>query len=213
MRQRIVDRLKEASRLSAVRRRALARPEGAARRHRDLDDRRVLPVAAARVPARGRRRSRLRPRRRHRGAAADRRVARSGAADLPRHRARRRRRGAGVRAARRAAAARRLAALLDRRLVAPQALRRFLRSGPRDLTAAAACRAAADAAARRSSPASAAASTLFLNDGPVPPSAVRDAGGRHRARWCDRRSRRPLDAARRTGGVPRAGRSAARATS
>jgi len=36
-----------------------------------------------------------------------------------------------------------IAALLDRRLVAPQALRRFLRSGPRDLTAAAACQAAA----------------------------------------------------------------------
>jgi len=36
-----------------------------------------------------------------------------------------------------------IAALLDRRLVAPQALRRFLERGPRDLTAAAACRAAA----------------------------------------------------------------------
>ncbi len=36
-----------------------------------------------------------------------------------------------------------IAALLDRRLVAPQALRRFLHTGPRDLTAATACRAAA----------------------------------------------------------------------
>ncbi len=35
-----------------------------------------------------------------------------------------------------------IAALLDRRLVAPQALRRYLERGPRDLTAAAACRAA-----------------------------------------------------------------------
>ena len=73
----------------------------------DLDHRRVLPVAAARVSARSRRRSRLRPRGRHRGAAAGRRVARSGAPDLPRRRARRRRCGAGVRAARRAAAAQR----------------------------------------------------------------------------------------------------------
>ena len=81
--------------------------QGAPRRHRHLDHRRLLPVAAARVSARGRRRSRLRPRRRHRGAAPDRRVARSGAPHLPRPRARRRRRGAGVRAARRAAAAQR----------------------------------------------------------------------------------------------------------
>ncbi len=36
-----------------------------------------------------------------------------------------------------------IAALLDRRLVAPQALRRYLARGPRDLTAAAACRSAA----------------------------------------------------------------------
>jgi ATP-dependent helicase/nuclease subunit A len=36
-----------------------------------------------------------------------------------------------------------IAALLDRRLIAPHALRRFLHAGPRDLTAAAACRAAA----------------------------------------------------------------------
>jgi hypothetical protein len=36
-----------------------------------------------------------------------------------------------------------LASLLDRRLVAPHALRRFLQTGPRDLTAASACEAAA----------------------------------------------------------------------
>jgi ATP-dependent helicase/nuclease subunit A len=36
-----------------------------------------------------------------------------------------------------------IAALLDRRLVAPHALRRFLQKGPRDLTAATACQAAA----------------------------------------------------------------------
>ena len=107
MRERIIERLREASRLSPIDLRALARSQGSPRRHRDLDDRRVLPVAAARVSARGRRRSRLRARRRHRGAAPDRRVARSGAPHLPRRRARRRGRRAGVRAARRATSSRR----------------------------------------------------------------------------------------------------------
>ena len=60
MRQRIIERLKEASRLVAARCGAVARPRRSARRHRHLDDRRVLPVAAARVSARGRRRSRVR---------------------------------------------------------------------------------------------------------------------------------------------------------
>ena len=161
----------------AVRRRAVARPEGAARRHRDLDDRRVLPVAAARVSARSRRRSRLRPRRRHRGAAARstnrsiRRCASAAAvarddddvalvfAQLGERRLR-----AG------------LAALLDRRLVAPQALRRYPANGPRDLTAAAACRAAADAAARRLRRRPRRRCDAFLDDGPRPSSAVRDAG-------------------------------------
>ena len=46
---------------------AVARAARTPRRHRHLDDRRVLPVAAARVSARSRRRSRLRPGRRHRG--------------------------------------------------------------------------------------------------------------------------------------------------
>ena len=41
-----------------------------------------------------------------------------------------------------------LTALLDRRLVAPQALRRYLSSGPRDLTASEVCRRSADAPAR-----------------------------------------------------------------
>ena len=58
MRQRIIDRLKEASRLSefdAARWRDLKERLGDIA---DLDDRRVLPLAAARVSARGRRRSR-----------------------------------------------------------------------------------------------------------------------------------------------------------
>ena len=107
MRQRIVERLKEASRLSEL----------DAARWRDLKERlgdiaistidAFCLVAAARVSARGRRRPRLRARRRHRGAAAGRRVARSPRADLPRPRERRRRCGAGVRAAGRAPAARR----------------------------------------------------------------------------------------------------------
>jgi len=59
-----------------------------------------------------------------------------------------------------------IAALLDRRLVAPQALRRFLASGPRDLTAASACRAAA---ARLADVFTGVRDGLdvFLSDGPV----------------------------------------------
>ena len=89
MRQRIVDRLKEASRLS----------EFDAARWRDLKERlgdiavstidafclsllREFPLEADVDPG-------LRSRGQHRGAAAGRRVARSGAAHLPRHRARR----------------------------------------------------------------------------------------------------------------------------
>ena len=60
---------------------ALDRAARSPRRHRDQHHRRVLPVAAARVSARGGPRSRLRPGRRDRGAAADRGVARSVAAD------------------------------------------------------------------------------------------------------------------------------------
>ena len=58
-----------------------------------------------------------------------------------------------------------IAALLDRRLVAPHALRRFLQSGPRNLTAAVAC----DAAAVRLRDIFASARDGldgFLNDGP-----------------------------------------------
>jgi ATP-dependent helicase/nuclease subunit A len=59
-----------------------------------------------------------------------------------------------------------LGALLDRRLVAPQALRRYLARGPRDLTAAAACR----SAARRLRDVLVSARDgldVFLNDGPT----------------------------------------------
>jgi ATP-dependent helicase/nuclease subunit A len=59
-----------------------------------------------------------------------------------------------------------IAALLDRRLVAPHALRRFLASGPRDLTAAGACRAAA---ARLADVLTGVRDGLqvFFNDGPI----------------------------------------------
>ena len=59
-----------------------------------------------------------------------------------------------------------IAALLDRRLVAPHALRRFLQKGPRDLTAATACEAAA---ARLCEVMGGVRDGLgaFLNDGPV----------------------------------------------
>src|SRR5262245_6485236 len=59
-----------------------------------------------------------------------------------------------------------IAALLDRRLVAPQALRRFLQTGPKDLTAAKACEAAT---ARLTEIFAAARDGIdgFLNDGPV----------------------------------------------
>ena len=82
MRARIVERLREASRLSAARPRAVARSEGSCRRHCHLHDRRLLPVAAARVSARGRRRSWIRAGRRDRRASPDWRVARSVAAHL-----------------------------------------------------------------------------------------------------------------------------------
>ena len=59
-----------------------------------------------------------------------------------------------------------MAALLDRRLVAPQALRRFLRTGPRDLTAALACRSAAERLAAIFAGVRDGVD-LFLNDGPM----------------------------------------------
>jgi ATP-dependent helicase/nuclease subunit A len=59
-----------------------------------------------------------------------------------------------------------IAALLDRRLVAPHALRRFLQKGPRDLTAATACEAAA-ARLRDVFGGVRDGIDVFLNDGPV----------------------------------------------
>src|SRR5262245_26722478 len=59
-----------------------------------------------------------------------------------------------------------MAALLDRRLIAPQALRRFLRTGPRDLTAAIACRSAAERLAAIFAGVRDGVD-VFLNDGPM----------------------------------------------
>src|SRR5438093_4498172 len=59
-----------------------------------------------------------------------------------------------------------IAALLDRRLVAPQALRRYLENGPRDLTAAVACRRAA-ARLREIFAGIQGGLDPFLQDGPV----------------------------------------------
>src|SRR5205814_1293592 len=59
-----------------------------------------------------------------------------------------------------------IAALLDRRLVAPQALRRYLENGPRDLTAAVACHRAAERLRGLFTDAGAGIQ-LFLDDGPV----------------------------------------------
>ena len=59
-----------------------------------------------------------------------------------------------------------IAALLDRRLVAPQALRRYLENGPRDLTAAVACRRAAERLRGLFTDVGASIH-LFLDDGPV----------------------------------------------
>ncbi len=59
-----------------------------------------------------------------------------------------------------------IAALLDRRLVAPHALRRFLQKGPRDLTAAGACESAAAAFRTLFEDARGGLET-FLNDGPI----------------------------------------------
>ena len=58
-----------------------------------------------------------------------------------------------------------IAALLDRRLVAPRALRRFLQKGPRDLTAATACEAAA-ARLREIFTSVCGGLDAFLDDGP-----------------------------------------------
>ena len=105
MRARIVAELTRMARARADPGRRL---EGAARpaeRDRHQHHRRVLPVAARRVPARGRRRPRLQRGRRNRDAAAGRRGARPRAAHRPGAERPRRRRRAAVRPARRGPAA------------------------------------------------------------------------------------------------------------
>ena len=202
MRQRIVDRLKEAGRAVAGGRGAVARAARPPGRHRHLDDRRVLSVAAPRVPARGRHRSRLRHRRRHRGAAAGRRVAGPGAPDLPRRRAPRTTTwrwcsrswasgGCGPGSP----------ALLDRRLVAPQALRRYSRAGRATSTAAVACRSRGERL-RACLDGVPGGLDAFLDDGPARPAAVRDAR-RRPARLVRRDRRCRARHAARPGGVPR----------
>ena len=100
MRERIIRELRRAGRAVDVRSRALDRDPRSPRRHPDQHHRRVLPVAAARVPARGGSRSRLRDGRRDRSAAARRSVARQVAGDLHRPGEARAGPGAGARAAR-----------------------------------------------------------------------------------------------------------------
>jgi ATP-dependent helicase/nuclease subunit A len=85
-----------------------------------------------------------------------------------------------------------IAALLDRRLVAPHALRRFLQSGPRNLTAATACEAAA---VKLEGIFDSARDGLdgFLNDGPChhPQFAMLSADIRNLVRGMDRGPERP----------------------
>ena len=144
MRQRIVERLKEAqphgpaagARWSAAR---------AARRDRHLDHRRVLPVAHPRVPARSRRRPGLRPGRRDRDPAAHRRGARSRAPHRPPPGADRRRSSRWCsRSWASGGCVSGLTALLGCRLVAADVLQRFLAFGPSDLTPEIACRRTAE---------------------------------------------------------------------
>ena len=71
-----------------------------------------------------------------------------------------------------------LGTLLDRRLVAPGILRRYLQKGPRDLTAARACQNACDRL-RRLFDDVPGGLDAFLNDGPIHQPGVRDAGGGH----------------------------------
>ena len=98
-----------------------------------------------------------------------------------------------------------LASLLDRRLVAPQALRRYLARGPRRSDRRGRLPGRGRAARATSWRASAAASTRFSTDGPVRASAVRDAGRRHPARCADRPPARlaARDATAGPGGVSR----------
>ena len=84
-----------------------------------------------------------------------------------------------------------LTTLLDRRLVAPQALRRYLEQGPRDLTAAIACRRAAERLRAAIAGVRGGVGT-FLADGPVrhPQFAMLAADIRHLTASVDGR---PLD--------------------
>ena len=124
MRERILARTARRGRSVARPTRALARAARTARRHRHLDDRRVLPRAPARVSARGRRGSRpsRSPTRREVPRLVER-GARSRAAHLPPACASRRADVALVFVAARSPArcARGWRTLLDRRLVAPRA--------------------------------------------------------------------------------------------
>ena len=72
-----------------------------------------------------------------------------------------------------------ISALLDRRLVAPHALRRFLQKGPRDLTAATRLPTRRPARLRDIFAGVRGGLDAFLDDGPLRSSAVRDAGGGH----------------------------------
>ena len=100
MRERIIRELRQRGGAVDVRSRALDGDPRSPRRHPDQHHRRVLPVAAARVPARSGPRSRLRHGRRDRSAAARRPVARHVARDLHRPGEARAGPGAGARAAR-----------------------------------------------------------------------------------------------------------------
>ena len=179
MRQRIVDRLKEASRLS----------EFDAARWRDLKERlgdiAVSTIdafclsAAARVPARGRRRSRIRPGGRHRGAAGSstsRSIRRCASAAASRETT------TTWRWCSRSSASGGCAPASRRCWIAGSSrrtrLRRFLQTGPRDLTAAIGVPGVGRAAARhlRRRPRRAG---RVPRRRPAPSSAVRDAGGGH----------------------------------
>ena len=141
------------------------------RRHRHQHDRRVLPVAAARVPARGRPRPRLLDGRRHRGAAAGRRIARPRAAHLPRRWPARTSTWRWCsRSSATAARGRAWRALLDRRLVAPGVLARYLAARSARSDRRPRPRGVARRALRAtSSPRCAAASTRFVDSGPAEP--------------------------------------------
>ena len=188
----------------AARRRALARPARAARRHRHLHDRRLLPVAAPRVPARGRRRPGFRPRRRdrgRRGSWARRSTARSASAAAWRGPTRTWRScscssASGACASGLAALAR--AAARRGRRPAP----RFLASGPRDVTPRTACERAARRCAT-SCGASRAGCRSSLADGPCrgPEFAML---ARICVGLCDGRRAAGRRRPRGAGGVPRA---------